>query len=110
MLLHLALNGETAGLVDNRFLELMRPEAILVDTARLGLLDEHAVAEALDQGRLGGLALDAILPSGSPITRFVGDRRVVVTPHVGWYSEASSRTLRERAIGDALERALHPRS
>ena len=109
VLLHLALNEETAGLVDNRFLESMRPEAILVDTARLGLLDEHAVAAALDQGRLGGLALDAALPSGSPLTRFLDDRRVVVTPHVGWYSEASARALRERAIGGALERALNPR-
>lgn len=109
VLLHLALNDETRGLIDERRLALMRPGAILVDTARLALLDERAVAAALDIGSLGGVGLDARLAPGSPLLPFLADRRVIVTPHVGWYSEASARTLRERAIGDALERALRPR-
>jgi len=109
VLLHLALTPETAGLVDDGRLEVMRPGAILVDTARLGLLDEAAVAGALESGRLGGLGLDARLAPDSPLVRFRGDPRVLVTPHVGWYSEASARVLRERTIADALERALHPR-
>lgn len=109
VLLHSALTAETAGLVDERFLAVMKPGAILVDTARLGLLDEEAVAAALECGRLGGLGLDARLGPGSPLVRFAGDPRVLVTPHVGWYSDASARILRERTIAEGLEHALQPR-
>jgi D-3-phosphoglycerate dehydrogenase len=109
VLLHLALTEETAGILDARRLAAMRPGAILVDTARIGLLDEDAVAAALEAGQLGGLGLDARLAAGSPLRRFAGDPRVLVTPHIGWYSEASARVLRERTIVDALERALDPR-
>jgi D-3-phosphoglycerate dehydrogenase len=102
VLLHTALDDTTAGLVDARSLELMPPEAILVDTARLRLLDEVAVAEALHDGHLGGLALDAIVEPSSPLHQFAGDPRVLITPHVGWYSEESATTLRRTAIADAL--------
>jgi D-3-phosphoglycerate dehydrogenase len=110
VLLHVALVDDTARMIDKSRLGLMPPGAILVNTARLGLLDEQAVADALEQGRLGGLGLDARLATGSPLTRLLADPRVVVTPHIGWYSEASAQTLRERTIGDALERALRPRA
>jgi len=109
VLLHLALTEATRGLLDERRVALMRPGAILVNTARLALLDERAVADALAGGRLGGLGLDARLARSSPLRRLLTDRRVIVTPHVGWYSEASAQSLRERTIGDALEQALRPR-
>jgi phosphoglycerate dehydrogenase-like enzyme len=89
-------------MIDARRLKTLPSEAILVDTARLGLLDEGAVADALDKRRLGGLALDATLPPTSPIRRFAGDPRVLVTPHIGWYSEASAARLRRAGIADAL--------
>jgi phosphoglycerate dehydrogenase-like enzyme len=110
VLLHVALTVDTARMIDGSRLALMRPGAILVNTARLGLLDEEAVAAGLEQGLLGGLGLDARLAAGSPLARLLGDPRMVVTPHIGWYSEASAQTLRERTIGDALERALRPRA
>ncbi len=100
--LHTALDETTAGLVDARRLELMPAGAVLVDTARLRLLDEAAVAVALDNRRLGGLALDAIVGPSSPLRRFADDPRVLITPHVGWYSEESAATLRRAAIVDAL--------
>jgi D-3-phosphoglycerate dehydrogenase len=81
----------------------MRRGAILVNTARLALLDEQAVAAALDGRLLGGLALDAKLEPESPLARFVGDPRVLVTPHIGWYSEESAAVLRTRAIASALD-------
>ena len=100
--LHTALDESTARLLDARRLRLMPPGAILVDTARLGLLDEAAVASALEAGRLGGLALDALLPPSSPLARFAHDPRVLITPHVGWYSQESATRLRWAGIADAL--------
>ena len=83
----------------------MKPGAILVDTARLGLLDEEAVAAAVESEALGGLGLDATLPDGSPLERVIDHPHVLITPHVGWYSEDSARELRRRTIEDALRAA-----
>ncbi len=101
--LHAALDETTRHLIDERRLRLMQPGAILVNTARLGLIDEQAVAAAFDERRLGGLALDAKLEPDSPLIRFVGDRRLLVTPHIGWYSDESASVLRARAITIALD-------
>ena len=102
LFLHTALDESTSRLVDAPRLALMPPGAILVDTARLGLLDEIAVAAALEAGRLGGLALDAVVPPSSPLARLVHDSRVLITPHIGWYSEESAARLRRAGIADAL--------
>ncbi len=106
--IHAALEPGAAHLIDGSRLARMRPEAILVDTARLGLIDQAAVAGAIEAGRLAGLGLDARLEPSSPLRRLAGDPRVLITPHVGWYSERSARALREQAIArsiDAAERA-----
>jgi phosphoglycerate dehydrogenase-like enzyme len=101
--LHTSLDETTERLIDGDRLGRMRPGAILVNTARLGLIDEQAVADALDESRLGGLALDAKLAPSSPLLRFLADPRVLVTPHIGWYSEESASTLRTSAIVSALD-------
>jgi D-3-phosphoglycerate dehydrogenase / 2-oxoglutarate reductase len=101
--LHTALDETTRGLIDEERLRLMRPGAILVNTARLALIDQEAVASALDKNRLGGLALDAKLEQDSPLRRFESDRRVLITPHTGWCSEESAATLRTQAITTALD-------
>jgi D-3-phosphoglycerate dehydrogenase / 2-oxoglutarate reductase len=101
--LHTALDEATRGLIDEYRLRLMRPGAILINTARLGLIDQEAVAAALNDNRLGGLALDAKLEQDSPLRRFTSDRRVLITPHTGWYSEESAAALRRQAITTALD-------
>jgi phosphoglycerate dehydrogenase-like enzyme len=100
--LHTALTKKTARLIDRRRLAAMPDGAILVDTARLGLIDEAAVADALDSGRLGGLGLDARLAADSPLRPRLGDPRVLVTPHIGWYSERSAAALRARTIVETI--------
>ena len=107
--LHTALDDITRNLIDERRLRRMRKGAILVNTARLALLDEAAIAAGLDEGLLGGLALDAKLEPDSPLLRFAGDPRLLVTPHVGWYSEQSAAALRTTAIASALD-ALEARA
>jgi D-3-phosphoglycerate dehydrogenase len=103
--LHTALSAETAGLIDDSRIEGMSPGTIMVDTARLGLIDEGAVAEALRSGRLAGVALDARLPPGSPLRGLIGDARLLVTPHIGWYSERSAAELRRRTIDETIDAA-----
>jgi D-3-phosphoglycerate dehydrogenase / 2-oxoglutarate reductase len=101
--LHAALEPETERLIEERRLAQMRAGTVLIDTARLGLLDEAATAAAVISGHLGGLGLDAHLGETSPLRQVATHPRVLITPHVGWYSERSARELRVRTIRAAIE-------
>jgi D-3-phosphoglycerate dehydrogenase / 2-oxoglutarate reductase len=100
--LHCSLTARSTKIIDARALALMPPGALLINTARLGLIDQSAVADSLSRGELGGLALDALVLSSSPLQEFVDDRRVLITPHVGWYSERTMRRLREETVRRAV--------
>ena len=103
VLLHAALQPTTVNLLDSARLASMPRGSILVNTARLGLIDQNAVAHELAAGRLGGFGLDARLEPTSPLRQFLSDPRVLITPHVGWYSERSARVLRERGVANSIE-------
>lgn len=104
--LHAALTPEAQGMIDSRALAVMSPGTILLNTARIGLLDESAVAAAVKSGHLGGLGLDARLAPDSPLRALLGDPRIMITPHIGWYSARSARELRERTIRAAIDAFL----
>lgn len=91
--LHIALSEETRGLIGARELALMKPGAILVNTARGALIDQHALVEALCEGRLGAFAADVLVQqppaSDDPLLRC---ERVTLTPHVAGLTD---RTYRE---------------
>lgn len=95
--LHCPLTPSTTGLIDARRLRLMKPDAILINTARGGLVDVEALAQALRTGQLGGAAID-VLPreppvDGSPL--FAPDLpNLIVTPHTAW----AARESRQRAL------------
>lgn len=97
--LHCPLTDATRGLVGVRFLQAMRPDAILINTGRGGLIDEAALAHALDQGRLRGVGLDVLSveppPAGHPLARTDApwSRRVLITPHIGWGTIEARRRL-----------------
>jgi D-3-phosphoglycerate dehydrogenase / 2-oxoglutarate reductase len=81
--LHLPLTEETRSIIGPREVGLFRPGALLVNTARGGLVDEHALADALDHGRLGGAAFDAFSeepPSPSPLLELPN---FISSPHAG---------------------------
>jgi D-3-phosphoglycerate dehydrogenase / 2-oxoglutarate reductase len=100
--LHAPLTDGTRHLVDARRLALMKPGAVLVNTARGGLVDEAALVRALEEKRIGGAALDVFeaepLPD-SPLRRL---DQVVLTPHVGGLSAASLRAMAERCVENVL--------
>jgi phosphoglycerate dehydrogenase-like enzyme len=79
---HVPLNAATRNLIDAESLSLMKPTAVLVNTARGGLVDEEALAMALREGRLLGAGLDVLSqeppPSGHPL---LGLSNVMLTPH-----------------------------
>ncbi|KFF50008.1 glycerate dehydrogenase [Gammaproteobacteria bacterium MFB021] len=97
--LHCPLTEATRGLIDAQALAAMKPEALLINCARGGIIDEHAALEALRQGRLGGLAVDS-LPSEPPreghalLDALHEPLNLIVTPHNAWISpEARQRVV-----------------
>jgi D-3-phosphoglycerate dehydrogenase len=79
-----ASTPETIDLIDARALATMRPGALLINVSRGELLDEQAVAAALDSGHLGGLAIDVgRAPDQRPSPELAGRQGVVATPHLG---------------------------
>lgn len=98
--LHLPLTPGTERLLDARRIGLMKPGAILVNTARGGLVDEAALAAALDGGRLAGAGLDtfAVEPAPAATPLFARDT-VVATPHVAWLT----RETWQRSLHVAVE-------
>jgi glycerate dehydrogenase len=97
--LHCPLNEATRGLIGARELNLMKPDALLINTARGALVDGKALAAALKEGRLAGAGID-VLPreppvSGEPLLD-AGIPNLLVTPHVAW----AAREARQRCIDE----------
>ena len=97
--LHCPLSPATTGLIGARQLELMKPDAVLINTARGALIDSQALADALHAGRLGGAAID-VLPQEPPVDGnplLAGDiPNLIVTPHIAW----AAREARQRCIDE----------
>lgn len=95
--LHCPLTDATRGLIGPQELDRMRPDALLIDTARGGIVDEAALAAALRAGRLGGAGIDVLAQEppvdGSPLLE-PGIPNLIVTPHVAW----ASREARQRLL------------
>jgi phosphoglycerate dehydrogenase-like enzyme len=87
----LALNDKTMGIIGAREFDLMKPDALFVNTARGKLVDQTALTEAIRQGTIGAVALDVYveepLPPDDPLLALhdeAGDERVTLTPHNAW--------------------------
>lgn len=102
--LHTALVPATRNLIDRRRIARMKPGAVLVNTARGGLVDAAALACALEEGRLFGAGLDVFpeepLDLGSPLVRAP---RTVLTPHAAYQSEEAVRELCERSVQAVID-------
>jgi D-3-phosphoglycerate dehydrogenase / 2-oxoglutarate reductase len=105
--IHLSLNEGTRGLIDRRRLGLLKPGAILINTARGAIVDEAALVEALQDGRIAHAGLDVFatepLPPEHPLARL---ENVTLTAHAAFATrEASERLLRTALEILAEERA-----
>jgi (S)-sulfolactate dehydrogenase len=91
--LHLPLTDDTRGLLDASMLARMKKGAVLVNTARGGIVDEDAVVESLHAGHLAGAAIDVF--GTEPVTaaagaRFTGVSNLVLTPHIAGVTQESN--------------------
>lgn len=102
--LHCPLNEHTRNMIGARELQLLKPQALVVNTARGGLIDEQALADALRNGHLGGAASDVLSVeppvSGNPL---LADDipRLIITPHSAW----GAREARQRIVSQLIENA-----
>jgi D-3-phosphoglycerate dehydrogenase len=99
--IHLPKTKETAGLIGERELALMKPTAILVNAARGGLVDEQALAQALKNGQIAGAAVDVYATEPCTDSPLFGEPKAVVTPHLG----ASTNEAQDKA-GTAVARSV----
>jgi glycerate dehydrogenase len=110
--LHCPLTPETTNLIGHRELALMKPDALLINTARGGLIDEDALLDALRTGRIGGAGLDVLAhepPSeGSPLLE-AALPNLLITPHVAWISDSAVALLAESLVA-AIERFVQETS
>ncbi len=101
--IHVPLTPETRNLIDTNALAAMKPTAILVNTARGGIVDEAAVGEALRAGRLAGAGLDVVvdepLKASHPL---VGAPNLILTPHMAGVTEEAMMRMAQDAATDIL--------
>lgn len=98
---HLALccplTPDTHNLIDAQALALMPRHAVVINTARGGIVNEPALVKAIESGAIAGAALDVSqiepMPANSPLYALVDLPNVIVTPHIGWSSQQAIRTL-----------------
>ena len=83
--LHVPLTSETRGMINAKAFARMKPDAILINTARGGIMDEAALVKALKAGKLGGAAIDVYEqePLGKDAAKvFAGAPNLILTPHI----------------------------
>jgi D-3-phosphoglycerate dehydrogenase len=101
--LHVPLSEKTRHLIDDSTLARMKPQALLINTARGGLVDTLALVDALNAGTIAGAGLDVFevepIPADHPL---LACQNAIVTPHVAWYSEQSMVLLQRMAAEEVM--------
>ena len=91
------MNEQTLNLLDYSRLQLMKPHAILLNLGRGGIVNEGDLARILDEGAIGGAALDVLsqepIDRENPLLKVKRQDRLFVTPHIAWASQDARKTL-----------------
>ena len=99
--LNCPLTPETEELIDSKRLGQMKETAFLINTGRGPLVNEKALAEALDSGRIAGAGLDVLSTEPpSADNPLLGARNCFITPHIAWATLSSRRRLMNTVIGN----------
>jgi glyoxylate reductase len=103
--IHTPLTKETRHLIDERRLRLMKPTAVIVNTARGPVVEETALVKALREGWIFGAGLDVFEHEPRPSAELMGLKNVVLTPHIGSASR-KHRELMTTMVGENISAAL----
>lgn len=112
---HVPLTGETRGKIDRRELALMRPGSLLINTARGEIINPIALAEFLENGHLGGAAIDTLYPeppsADHPLLNLSPEasKRLILTPHVAGVTIGAFRRMMHAAF-ENMNRAAQGKS
>ena len=94
---HCSLNNQTRNIIGATEINQMKRHAILINTARGGVVNEADTVRAIENGRLGGIAFDVLSQepplASSPLLAIADRDNVIVTPHIGWASEQAMQSL-----------------
>ncbi len=102
--IHVPLTSQTRGMIGARELAMMKRTAYLVNASRGGIVDEAALARAVETGAIAGAALDTLASEPpAPDSPILGVDRILITPHVAWYSEESVIELERKAAEQAAQ-------
>lgn len=105
--LHCPLTDQTRGMLDRKALEQLSPGAVIVNTARGGILDEDAAIDLLESGLLGGVGLDVYQGEPGVNPRWLQAPRAVLLPHLG-SATVETREAMAHLLCDGLASALAP--
>lgn len=101
--IHMPLTEKNYGLVNRDIFEQMKPTAVFINVARGGLVNEKDLAKALAEGTIGGAVLDVVAQEPiAPDNVLLHAPNCMITPHISYASEESTRELRMRAVENAL--------
>lgn len=99
---HCPLTQDTQQLINTQTLKLMKPSALLINTARGPIVDECAVVNALKMQQLGGAALDVLTQEppaiDSDIMQALNHPNLIITPHIAWASQSAMQALADQLI------------
>lgn len=102
--LHLPLDDSTRGFIGSAELSKLKPTAYLINTARGGVIDHQALADALANNRLAGAGLDVQVPEPPDLSQPpYNDPRVIVTPHAAFVSQEALNDLRTRSAQQVID-------
>lgn len=111
--IHSPLTEKSQNLINKQALNTMKSSAILINMGRGGIVNEEALAEAIDHDQIGGAAMDVFekepIESNNPLLKIRKKDKLVLTPHIAW-SSIESRTMLIEKIVDNIKTFLHEKS
>ncbi len=100
--LHCPLNDQTRGLIGHSEFDRMKKQPLLINTARGGLVDEHALVPALLEGKISGAGFDVVSieppPADHPFNQLIQRPDFILTPHVAWASDEAIQGLTDQLV------------